>query len=551
MYLPLAALVPLVFLQAPPQPVFGKEELRAAARVAALEFTDAELALLEKDALELAGGYRALFPIALENELDPAFTFDPRPPGMHVDAAPLPLVPVPLPAPERPADLDDLAFADLPTLAALVRARKVSCVELAKSTLARVRRLDAQLHAVVNVTEERALAQAERLDRELAEGRWRGLLHGIPWGAKDLFAVAGTPTTWGSKLYEAQRIERDATVVARLDAAGAVLVCKTSLGEFAYGDLWFGGRTRTPWNPEKGSSGSSAGSASLVAAGGLPFALGTETLGSIVSPCTACGATGIRPSFGRVPRTGGMNLSWTMDKVGPIARSVLDASIVLEAVVGPDGADPAVRYMPFRAREAAARDVRGWRVGYLAGAFERARDDAHVLDELRALGVELVPIDLPDDVPLEPLLVILTAEAATAFDALTRDGRDDQMAWQAPQAWPNTFRAARLIPAVEYLRAQRLRTRVMRALDARLGDLRAFVHPTFGNASLVMTNLTGHPAIVCPSSAPLEDGAPRSITFTGRVDREEELVRLADVWQRASGFHRAHPTLEAALRKVK
>ena len=524
-------------------PALGRDDLRAAARIAALEFTDAELAQMEKEVMELAGGYRALFPIALENGLDPAFTFSPLLPGMRVDAAVLELAPVALPDVERPKDLDELAFADVATLAALVRARRVSCVELARSTIARLRRLDEKLHAVVNFTEERALAQAAALDRELADGRWRGLLHGIPWGAKDLFSLAGTPTTWGSRLYEEQRIDADATVVKRLDSAGAVLVCKTSLGEFAYGDLWHGGRTRTPWNVEKGSSGSSAGSASLVAAGGLPFALGTETLGSIVSPCTACGATGIRPSFGRVPRPGGMNLSWTMDKVGPIARSVLDASIVLEAIAGPDGSDPAVRYMPFHARDAEAAYVKGWRVGYLASAFERAKEDAHVLDELKALGVELVPIELPDGVPVAELLVILTAEAATAFDELTRDGRDDQMVWQEPQAWPNTFRAARLIPAVEYLRAQRLRTRVMRELDTRLCDLRAFVHPSFGGPSLVMENLAGLPAIVLPSSAPSKAGAPRSITFTGRVDREEELVRLADLWQRATGFHRAHPKL--------
>ncbi|MBI5361806.1 MAG: amidase [Planctomycetes bacterium] len=536
------ALVVFAFAQ-DPAPPSGKEELRAAAKVAALEFTDAELGMLEKDVLELAGGYRALFPIAIENGLDPAFTFSPLLPGMRVEAAALALAPIALPDVNRPADLDELAFADVPTLAALVKARRVSCVELARSTIARVRRLDAKLHAVVNFTEERALARAAALDRELADGHWRGLLHGIPWGAKDLFAVAGTPTTWGSRIYAEQRIERDATVVQRLDAAGAVLVCKTSLGEFAYGDLWQGGRTRTPWNVEKGSSGSSAGSASLVAAGGLPFALGTETLGSIVSPCTACGATGIRPSFGRVPRTGAMNLSWTMDKVGPIARSVLDASIVLAVIAGPDGSDPAVRFQPFHARDARPVDVKGWRVGYLASAFEHAKEDAHVLDELRGLGVELVPLELPDDVPVGELLVILTAEAATAFDELTRDGRDDQMVWQGPEAWPNTFRAARFLPAVEYLRAQRLRTRVMRELDTRLADLRAFVHPSFGGPSLVMENLTGLPAIVLPSSAPAKDGAPRSITFTGRVDREEELVRLADLWQRATGFHRAHPKL--------
>jgi len=515
--------------------------LAAAGRVAGLDFTPAELSMLESEARDALAGYQRLFALELDNAVDPAFVFDPLLPGMRVAARALTATPLVLPTVARPADLEQLAFADLPTLAALIRSRALSAVELARSTLARLERLDATLHAVVHFTRERALAQAAALDAELAAGHWRGPLHGIPWGAKDLFAVRGTPTTWGSPLYAERVLDADATVVERLDAAGAVLVCKTAVGEFAYGDLWYGGRTRTPWNPEKGSSGSSAGSASLVAAGGLPFALGTETLGSIVSPCTACGATGIRPTFGRVPRTGAMNLSWTMDKVGPIARSTQDAALVLEVLAGPDGRDAAVRLAPFRAGVQA--EVRGWKVGYLAAAFEASREDQRVLDELRALGVELVPLELPERIPARDLLVILGAEAATAFDALTRDGRDEQLVWQEPAAWPNTWRAARLIPAVEYLRAQRLRTELMRELEARLGELTAFVHPSFGGAALVQTNLTGHPTVVMPCGPPRAGAAPRSISFTGRLYREEELVVLARAWQESTGYHRAHPRL--------
>lgn len=524
---------------APASKELAPADMAAAGRVAGLEFSAKELEQMEGNVLAQLEGYRRLWQHSVPNSLEPAFTFDP----LDFVAAPRPRaferVPFALPEAARPANLEALAFADVPTLAALIKSRRVSCVELARSTIARVKRLDEKLHAVVGFTEERALAQAQKLDAELAEGHWRGPLHGVPFGAKDLFAARGARTTWGSSIHAEQVIDQDATVVARLEAAGAVLVCKTSLGEFAYGDLWFGGRTRNPWNPEEGSSGSSAGSASLVAAGGLPFALGTETLGSIVSPCTRCGATGIRPSFGRVPRTGAMNLCWTMDKVGPIARSVFDAALVLEAIAGPDGRDGSVRAGTFKA--ASARDVRGWKVGYVKASFERNAEDAHVLDELRGLGVELVPFELPAGVQAGDLLTILTAEAATAFDELTRDGRDEKMVWQDAEAWPNTFRAARLIPAVEYLRASRLRTQLLRDMEAALGEVVAWVHPSFGDAGLVISNLTGHPCVVMPSGGVKKEGGPRSITFGGRIDREEELVALAGAWQVKTGFQLARP----------
>lgn len=530
---------------APPEPPprLTLEQIRAAGEVEGLDFSPSELGLMQKAVGDQLDAYERLWKIGIDNSLAPAFVFSPLLPGMKVAPPRFQPKAIDLPASARPANLDDLAFADIPTLAALLKSRKVSCVELTQATFARLKRLDPELHMVIHFTEERALAQATERDRELARGRWRGLLHGIPWGAKDLLAVRGTPTTWGSKIYADQMLPDDATVVKRLDEAGAILVAKLSLGEFAYGDLWYGERTRNPWDPEKGSSGSSAGPAAAVSAGCVPFAIGSETLGSIVSPCTVCGATGLRPTFGRVPRTGAMALSWTMDKLGPIARTVQDAAVVLAAIQGPDGLDATVHDFPLKA--SGNVDVRGWKVGYPAADFERSEDDRRVLEELKALGVELVPIELPHSIPVSDLLVILTCEAATAFDELTRDGRDDRLVWQAEEAWPNTFRAARLVPAVEYLRASRLRTRLMREMDEVMAKVDLLVHPSRGGTALLITNLTGHPTICAPSGFRESEGkrTPRSISFTGKLFGEAELAALAAAWQRSTRYHLEHPRL--------
>jgi Asp-tRNA(Asn)/Glu-tRNA(Gln) amidotransferase A subunit family amidase len=528
-----------------PPPRFTVDQIHAAGEVAGLDFTKEQLAQMQKNVSEQIEGYERLWKHPLDNSIPPAFVFTPLLPGMKI--VPPPFAPKPIDLPDaakvqRPANLEDLAYADIPTLAALVKARKVSCVELVQLSLERLTKLDDKLHMVVNLTEERALAQAAERDREIAQGKWRGMLHGIPWGAKDLLAVKGTPTTWGSKIYEHQSLDADATVVKRLDDAGAILVAKLSLGEFAYGDLWFGGRTRNPWNPEEGSSGSSAGPAAATASGCVPFSIGSETLGSIVSPCTRCGATGIRPTFGRVPRTGAMALSWTMDKLGPICRSVEDAAIVLAAIQGPDDQDPTCHEAPFAA--AAPVDVRGWKVGFVEKDFEKSPDDHHVLEELKALGIELVPVEMPkESMSARDLLVILTSEAAAAFDELTRDGRDAQMVWQDEEAWPNTFRATRLVPAIEYIRASRVRTELMRAMDAVFAKVDVYVHPSFAGASLVVTNLTGHPTIVAPDGLDPKKKTPRSICFTGRLFGETTLAAVAEAWQRSTKYHLDHPAL--------
>jgi Asp-tRNA(Asn)/Glu-tRNA(Gln) amidotransferase A subunit family amidase len=323
-----------------------------------------------------------------------------------------------------------------------------------------------------------------------------------------------------------------------------VLVAKLTLGELAWGDVWFGGLTRNPWNLEQGSSGSSAGSASATVAGLVGFAIGSETLGSIVSPSTRCGATGFRPTFGRVSRHGAMALSWTMDKLGPIARSVEDCALVFHAIHGPDGLDPVVREAPFAWPPLAS--LRGVRVGWLRSAFERSEDhptkpfDDAALATLESLGAELVPVELPGDIPIGPLGVVLDAEAAAAFDELTRSNRDDLMVRQIANAWPNAFRQARLIPAVEYIQANRLRTRLVAAVEETVGDLDAVVSPSFAENLLLTTNLTGHPAAVLPNGF-REDGTPVSITFWGRLYADDRVLAVAKAYQDATDFHLRRP----------
>jgi len=423
-----------------------------------------------------------------------------------------------------------------------VRTRQISSYELTRLYLDRLDRHGPELEAVITLTEERALRQAREADREIAHGRYRGPLHGIPWGAKDLLAVDGYPTTWGARPYASQEIEGDATVVRRLDDAGAVLVAKLTLGALAMGDHWFGGRTRNPWNPEQGSSGSSAGSAAATVAGLVGFAIGSETLGSIVSPATRTGATGLRPTFGRVSRAGAMALSWSMDKLGPLCRSVEDCALVLHAIHGADGRDPTARTVPFPWDGEAG--LRGLRVGYAPEAFQgdegTAAFDRGVLEVVRELGVEPVPVELPDAFPLDALQVILTAEAAAAFDDLTRTGQDDELVRQTPGSWPNLFRTARFIPAVEYLQANRVRTMVMGALDAALAGVDVLLTPSFAPGVLLMTNLTGHPAVVLPSGF-RDGGTPVSFSFVGGLWKDADALRLAKAYQDATGHHLKHP----------
>jgi Asp-tRNA(Asn)/Glu-tRNA(Gln) amidotransferase A subunit family amidase len=545
--------------------------------------------------------FEAIYGLHIKNDVPPAVLFDPVIPGMKLETERRPLKISVAPAVSStavPKNLEDVAFYSVRQLAELVHTKKVSSVALTEMYLERLKRYTPTLKFVITLTEERAKAKAKEADAEIAAGKYRGPLHGLPWGAKDLLAVKGYPTTWGAGGFEKQTIDEDATVVHRLDAAGAVLVAKLTLGALAQGDKWFGGMTRNPWNPKQGSSGSSAGSASSTAAGCLAFAIGSETLGSISSPSTRCGTTGLRPTFGLVPRTGAMALSWTMDKLGPICRAVEDCAIVLSAIYGPDGEDRTVKNAAFNWD--AALDWRKLRVGYLSKDFElppvqqpeppkeekeltdaekkKREEDAanratgrrrqeydHKFDEaaltkLRSMGVNLIPVEFPQ-FPYQSMRSILVAEAAAAFDDLTRSGRDKLLTEQSRSDWPNTFRTARFIPAVEYIQANRARTLAMDAVNKVFEKVDVIVAPTFSN-QLLITNLTGHPAVILPNGLRGDDapkprvrengevdpggpGTPLSLTFLGQLYGEAKMLAFAKAYQDATSFHLQHPKLEA------
>ncbi|MFI5245902.1 MAG: amidase [Gemmatimonadales bacterium] len=519
----------------------------AAAEIAGLTFSEDErkqmLAGLRGQPQNLA----ALRAVPLDNGVAPTLVFDPLPLSMEPPKG-ASRSPVRSKAASRstPANLEELCYEPVTVLSELVRTRKVTSTALTRMYIARLRRLDERLKCVVTFTEDRALRLAADADAEIARGKYRGALHGIPWGAKDLFAVKGYPTTWGSAPFKDQQFNEDATIVQRLDAAGAVLIAKLTLGELAMGDVWFGGRTNNPWKLDSGSSGSSAGPGSATAAGCVGFAVGTETLGSISSPSSTNGVTGLRPTFGRVPRTGAMALVWSMDKIGPMARSVEDAALVFNALHGPDGHDRSCRAAPFSWD--ATAPLSKIRVGFVKSAFDsterhplKAFDDA-ALDVLRKLGMPLVPVELPD-APYNAMRIILEAEAGAAFDELTRSGRVREMAQQGPNAWPSTFRRAHLIPAVDYINANRVRALVIEKWGDLFRNVDVIVTPTGAANQLIATNLTGHPACILPNG--LRDGTPSniSITFLGSLFGEANLLRVAHAYQQATVFHLSHPAL--------
>ena len=541
-----------------------EEMIRQAEWISGLELTDEQRKLMTTGVRDTAEAFATIRQVQLDNAVPPAFHFA----TVEAGKQPLPrrdtkVTFKPAPNAARPAHPDDLAFASIAQLASLLRSRKVSSVELTRLYLDRLRRYDPLLECVVTFTEELALKQARQADREIAAGKWRGPLHGIPWGAKDLLAVPGYPTTWGAEPFKDQVLKEKATAALRLEEAGAVLIAKLTLGALAMGDVWHGGQTRNPWKPSEGSSGSSAGPAAAAVAGLSGFAIGSETLGSIVSPCTRCGATGLRPTFGRVSRHGAMALAWTMDKLGPLARSVEDCALVFAAILGADGVDPTAVDRPFR--WPTEREPRSLKVGFVQDAFEedrakraekeedkaRAREwqefDLRTLTVLREIGFKLVPITLPQEYPVESLRFLLQAEAATAFDELTRSGRDSLLKRQDASAWPTVFRRAQLTPAVEYIRANRIRTLLMQEMEKLMANVDVYVCPSYGGGNLLLTNLTGHPAAVLPNGYRASDGTPTSITFTGRPFGETAVLAVAEAYQRATDFNRRRPPLEAFL----
>jgi Asp-tRNA(Asn)/Glu-tRNA(Gln) amidotransferase A subunit family amidase len=522
------------------------EAIAWAEKLLGLQFSPAQRDSMQDDLQGYLQGYEAIRQTAIPNHIPPALVFDPKPMGYTISDTQEPIdwdLPTQV---KMPKNRQELAFYSLGELSWLIRNKKVSAVELTQLFLDRLKQYDDTLQCVVSLTEERALQKAHEADDALARGDYKGPLHGIPYGAKDLLAVAGYKTTWGAMAYKDQQIEQDAAVIRKLDEAGAILVAKLSLGALAWGDVWFGGTTKNPWNLEEGSSGSSAGSAAAVAAGLVPFAIGTETLGSIVSPSTRCATTGLRPTFGRVSREGAMALSWSMDKIGPITRSAEDAALVFEAIRGKDPADLSTVDAPFNYQP--KRAISQLRIGYLKAAFEtnyaNRQNDSISLVTLRSLGARLEEVQLPDDLPLQGLSSILSVEAAAAFDELTRSQRDTLLVRQIKNAWPNVFRAARFIPAVEYIQANRIRQQLIEQIHTIMDPYDVIVTPTFGGGQLFITNLTGHPCVVVPNGLNSK-GTPAnvSISFIGRLYGEAELLSLARAYQKASTWDELHPPL--------
>jgi len=527
-----------------PQSRVTAEMVREAVRLAGLTYSEAEQQGMVASLNRILARAEDLHQAPPDNDVPSPILFNPRVPGVPVVVPSRMHRPTALGRQSRPSNLDDLAFRTIPQLADLIRRRVVSSVELTTLYLDRLERYNPSLNCVVHLTADRALAQARDLDRELARGQYRGLLHGIPWGVKDIVSARGAPTTWGAAPFENRVIDEDAEVVLRLTRAGAILVAKLTTGELAFGDQWFGGRTNNPWNPAQGSSGSSAGSGAAVAAGLVGFAIGTDTGGSILSPAVRCGVVGLRPTFGRVSRRGVMAAGWTLDKVGPMCRSVEDCAIVLHAIAGPDGHDLSVpEGMPFAwdSRESA----RGKVVGVVDGLLDLEKDPAvranntRALDALRAAGLEIRHVEAPTS---DLTYFIEYTERAAGFESIVTSGADAGLRAQRVR---NDLRAYHLVTAVDYLQANRVRLRLMEAYAQATKDVDVMVSGpvTLDPTSLnPITSLTGHPAVAVPTGL-RENGTPTGFTLAGRLYDEAGLLVVARVIEAATGLGDRRPTL--------
>jgi len=533
--------------------------LDAAESIFGVDFTEAEEQMALGSVNRNLDSYDQLRKLNVPLDTEPAITFRPylpgkKPTGKATPGARLRVTKTAIPTNLTP---DQIAFLPVTALATLIESRRITSTELTRLYLDRLKKYGETLKCVVTLTEDLALKQAADADAEIKAGKYRGPLHGIPWGAKDLLATKGYKTTWGATPYKDQVIDLDATVVERLRDAGAVLVAKLSMGALAQGGVWFGGSTRNPWNQERSSSGSSAGPGSATAAGLVGFSIGTETLGSIISPAVTNGVTGLRPTYGRVSRHGAMALSWTMDKIGPMCRSVEDCALVLNAIYGADSRDDTVTDAPFDWNP--DRPLGALRVGYLQKEFESGPNNpnpseaqrtaadarkvmyAQALDVFRKAGARLEPMAMPD-FPTGAISFVLSAEAAAAFDDLTRNKEQlASLTAQSPGDWPNTFRSARFIPAVEYIRAMRARRLLMQEMDKLMSQYDVFLSPAPGSASLTVTNLTGHPAIVLKCG--FIDNMPASIMVTGRLYDEATVCRVALAYEQNTEWHQRNPTL--------
>ncbi|AFL83471.1 amidase, Asp-tRNAAsn/Glu-tRNAGln amidotransferase A subunit [Belliella baltica DSM 15883] len=521
-----------------PQAIEGAESLIG------ISFSPAEKDSMVGNLVNYRNGYENMRKTKIENSVSPSLPFNPLPHGFFPNQNQEENnwgLPSNVTLPENDHDIAFLSVAELSTL---IKTQKISSERLTRIYLNRIKTFGDTLQSVITVLETEALAQAKAMDAEIKAGKYRGPLHGIPYGIKDLFAVKGTKTTWGAMPYKDQVIDETATVVHKLNDAGGVLLAKFTLGALAMGDVWYGGVTKNPWNLNQGASGSSAGSASSVSAGLVPYALGTETLGSIVSPSTRNGVTGLRPTYGRVSKHGAMALSWSMDKIGPISRSALDNGIILSILNGVDKLDKST--IPAALNYNATKSVKDLKIGYFEDFFEGTRPtneiDRRVLEDLREMGLTLYPVKLETSVDVSSMLIMLYAEGAAAFDDMTRLGQDDLLVGQRRNAWPNLFRSARFIPAVEYIQASRLRSILIEEMHALFQEYDVIVTPSYGGSQLQITNLTGHPALCMPNGF-LQNGSPVSITFLANLFDEEKLIMLGRAYQEITDWQKKRPPL--------
>ncbi len=530
--------------------IITSDMISSAASVAGLPFTQDEVTTIAQtlNDWKFQENYKRIREIELDNSVSPALVFDPLPAGIKLPSERRPLH-FTTSRTNIPKTDEEIVFLPVTHLSHLIKTRQITSTELTKLYIARLKKYSPKLFCLITLTEDLALRQAKKADEEIAAGIYRGPLHGIPWGAKDLLAVKGYKTTWGASPYKNQDINDNSTVYTRLTEAGAVLIGKLSMGALAMDNRWFGGKTRNPWNTEQSSSGSSAGSGSATAAGLVGFSIGTETLGSIMSPSSRCGVSGLRPSFGRVSRFGAMALSWSMDKIGPMCRSAEDCALVLHAIAGPDGKDNSVIDVPFNWDSGA--NVQNLRVGYFAEEDRESFDDIDdeeqyrlireqngaAFEVIRSLGVQLIPLELPD-LPAEALEFILFVESAAAFDGLMRSGNDQSML-EEPEVseWPQLFRTGRFVPAVEYVQANRVRTQVINDLYEAMADVDCFI-----GSRLVLTNITGYPEISIPHGF-YDSGTPTNLRFTGKLFGEAEIALLAKAFQDKTDHHQQHPQL--------
>ncbi len=532
-------------------PAFSRSDVTAAQRVIGMEFSKAQIDTMYRYLGENYSGYDTMRKFQLDYQVTPALYFDPRPQAFEMPTGEgisewgLPT------EVGLPENIEELAFYPVSALSRLIQQRKITSESLTKVYLERIKKYDPGLHAVVTLLETSALKQAQLADRHIAEGKYLGPLHGIPYTVKDLMALPGYPTTWGARPYQSQFLDHTAAVITRLDAAGAVLLAKVSSGALARGDVWFGGRTNNPWDTLQGASGSSAGSAAAVAAGLCAFAIGTETLGSIVAPAARCGATGLRPTFGRVSRAGVMTLSWTMDKVGPIGRNALDCALILDIIRGKDNKDRTSVDAPFSFN--AEKAVSKIRAGYLREAFEKDSSQAgennrKALDVFRNLGIELQEIQLPKNFPFAAFDAILRAESGAFFDELIRSGKVDDLEEQHSGSRANSLRQSRFIPAAEYLQANRHRSVLIEEIHALIKDFDVLIVPPGGSRQNLITNLTGHPALALPTGLD-EQKRPSSITLLGNLYDEATILELGHAFQQATSFEELQPPLFSIQKK--